>query len=43
MKLTQTHEEMIRDFAKTNKMSCPKLVDFAAQLLQLSILKKENK
>ena len=32
MKLTQTHEEMIRDFAKANKMSGPKLVDFAAQL-----------
>lgn len=32
MKLTQTHEEMIRNFAKTNKMSGPKLVDFAAQL-----------
>lgn len=32
MKLTQTHEEMIRNFAKVNKMSGPKLVDFAAQL-----------
>jgi len=32
MKLNQTHEEMIRSFAKTNKMSGPKLVDFAAQL-----------
>ena len=32
MKLNQTHEEMIRNFAKMNKMSGPKLVDFAAQL-----------
>ena len=32
MKLNQTHEEMIREFAKMNKMSGPKLVDFAAQL-----------
>lgn len=32
MKLNQTHEEMIRNFAKANKMSGPKLVDVAAQL-----------
>lgn len=32
MKLTQAHEEMIRNFAKANKMSGLKLVDFAAQL-----------
>ena len=32
MKLNQTHEEMIRNFAKAHKTSGPKLVDFAAQL-----------
>lgn len=34
MKLNQTHEEMIRNFAKVNKISCPKLLDFATGLFE---------
>ena len=34
MKLNQTHEEMIRNFAKANKISCPKLLDFATGLFE---------
>lgn len=43
MKLTQTHEEMIRNFAKTHKMSGPKLVDFAVQLFATVNIKEGKK
>ena len=33
MKLTQTHEEMIRNFAKANKVSSIKMMEFSSQLL----------
>lgn len=33
MKLNQTQEEMIREFAKSNKFSQAKLLDLGAQLL----------
>lgn len=42
MKLTQTHEEMIRSFAKTKKISCSKIFEIATQLFETVEIKEST-